>query len=134
MLRHLVTPLGIALVVAGFSVLTSPHLVALLLLGFGAVLAAALVIAAIWRRGSSPPVGLTHPEEVSHWQRFAARRRRSAPWESAFYVAIAGAIIWLDGLNLGTILVAAGFGILVLSRWFVEPGIWAELTRRLADG
>ena len=61
-----------------------------------------------------------------------ATRRRWALRESAIYVVIAAALIWIDGLTLGTILVAGGFGLLLIARWFIEPRTWDEVSRKLA--
>jgi hypothetical protein len=132
MLRHLPTPLGVGLVVAGLSVISSPRLVVLLFVGMGVVLVVVIAAAVAARERSRQPVARTPSEELSNWQGFVARRRRSAPWESAVYVFIAGVFIWLDGLTLGTILIAAGLGFLLISRWLVEPRTWAEITQRLA--
>ncbi len=132
MLSHLPTPLGIGLLFAGFSVISSPRLVILLFIGVGVVLALVLAAALAARRRSRQVAERTPLEELSDWQGFAARRRRSAPWESAAYVIIVGVVIWLEGLTLGTILIAAGFGFLLISRWLVEPRTWAEITQRLA--
>jgi predicted histidine transporter YuiF (NhaC family) len=132
MLRHLPTPLGIGFIFAGLSVLTSARTAVLAFAGLGVVLGLLVAVAAArWKR-STHARSRRESEELSDWRRFAAGRRRSAPWESALYVLIAGALIWLDGLRLGTILIATGFGLLLAARWFVEPRIWAEVTRRLA--
>jgi hypothetical protein len=130
-LRHLPTPLGIALLIAGLSLIASPRVAVLLFLGVGVGLPLVIALAAARRKGSGSPRDSAASEELSHWQEFAARRRRSAPWESAFYAVICAALIWLDGLTLGTILIVAGFGFLLLARWFVEPRTWGEITRRL---
>jgi hypothetical protein len=131
-MRHLPTPLGIGLVVVGFTMVTSP-LVALLFYG-GVALVITLVItrAVIRRKRSGGGREWTPARELSEWERFVATRRRWALRESAIYVLIAAALIWVDGLTLGTILIAAGFGLLLIARWFVEPRTWAEVTRRLA--
>jgi purine-cytosine permease-like protein len=132
-LWHLPAPLGFVLLIAGFSIVSSPRTVLLVLAA--AVLIAGLVIVAAWllRRRSGRPVQLTPAEESSDWQRFTASRRRWAGLESGCYVLIAAAVIWLDGLDLGTVLIAAGFGFLLVSRWLVEPRTWAEVTRRLSE-
>jgi hypothetical protein len=132
MLRHLPTPLGIGLIVAGLSLVASPRVAVLLFAGMGVALALVSAVAAARRKRSGRGTGRTASEELSDWQEFAARRRRSAPLESAVYVLSAVGLIWLEGLTLGTILIAAGFGCLLISRWFVEPRTWAEITRRLA--
>jgi hypothetical protein len=132
MLRHLPTPLGIGLLVAGLSLLTSPRVAVLLFAGMGVALALVIAVAAARRKRSGGATGRTASEELSDWQEFAARRRRSAPLESSVYVLIAVGLIWLEGLTLGTILIAAGFGCLLLARWLLEPRTWAEITRRLA--
>jgi hypothetical protein len=132
MLRHLPTPLGIGLLVAGLSLITSPRVAVLLFAGMGVALALVIAAGAARRKRSGAATGRTASEELSDWQGFAARRRRSAPLESSVYVLIAVGLIWLEGLNLGTILIAAGFACLLLSRWLVEPRTWAEITRRLA--
>lgn len=124
--------MGIGLVVVGFTMVTSP-LVALLFYG-GVALVITLVItrAVIRRKRSGGGREWTPARELSEWERFVATRRRWALRESAIYVLIAAALIWVDGLTLGTILIAAGFGLLLIARWFVEPRTWAEVTRRLA--
>lgn len=132
MLRHLQTPLGIGLIFAGLSVLASARTAVVVFAGIGVVLALLVAVAAARRRRSVHARSRGESEELSDWRRFAARRRRSAPRDSALYVLIAGAFIWLDGISLGTILIATGFGLLLAARWFVEPRIWAEVTRRLA--
>ena len=132
MLRYLPTPLGIGLIVAGLSVITSPRAVILLFAGTGAVLALLIALAVARRKRSGDPREHTASEEMSRWREFEARRRRSAPWESAFYLLIAVMSVWLEGHTLGTILIVAGVGFLLISRWLVEPHIWAEITRRLA--
>jgi hypothetical protein len=125
------TPLGIALLIAGLSVVGSPQLVFGVLAG-GALFCALLVFVAwLLRRRSGRPVQLTPAEESSNWQRFMASRRRWAPLESALFLVVEGVFIWVDGLTLGTILMAAGFACLLVSRWLVEPRTWAEVTRRL---
>jgi hypothetical protein len=131
MLRYLPTPLGVGLILAGLSVITSPRTVILLLAGTGAVLALLIALAVARRKRSGEPRKQTASEEISRWREFEARRRRSAPWESAFYLLIAVMSVWLEGLTLGTILIVAGVGLLLISRWLVEPHIWAEITRRL---
>lgn len=132
-LWHLPTPLGFLLLIAGFSLVSSPRTVLLVLVA--AVLVACLVIVAAWllRRRSGKPVQLSAAEETSDWERFIANRRRWASLESGCYVLIAGALIWLHGIDLGTALIAAGFGFLLVSRWLVEPRTWAEVTRRLSE-
>jgi hypothetical protein len=135
MLRHLPTPLGLGLIIAGLSLITSPRIVILVVAGVGALFALIVAVAFVRsRRSGNAPTGAgrTASEEASAWQQFTARRRRAAPWESAFYLLIAGGLIWLEGLTLGTILIAAGIGSLLIARWFVEPRTWAEVTRRLA--
>jgi hypothetical protein len=132
MLRHLPTPLGIGLLVAGLSLITSPRVAVLLFAGMGVALALIIAAAAVRRKRSGGATDRTASEELSDWQEFAARRRRSAPLESSVYVLIAVGSIWLDGLTLGTILIAGGFACLLLARWLVEPRTWAEITRRLA--
>jgi hypothetical protein len=132
MLRYLPTPLGIGLIVAGLSVITSPRAVILLFAGTGAVLALLIALAVARRKRSGDPREHIASEEMSRWREFEARRRKSAPWESAFYLLIAVMSVWLEGLTLGTILIVAGVGFLLISRWLVEPHIWAEITRRLA--
>jgi hypothetical protein len=131
MLRYLPTPLGIGLVVAGLSVITSPRAVILLFAGTGAVLALLIALAVARRKRSGDAREQTASEEMSRWREFEARRRNSAPWESALYLLIAVMPVWLEGLTLGTILIVAGVGFLLISRWLVEPHIWAEITRRL---
>ena len=126
MLRYLPTPLGVGLIVAGLSVITSPRTVLLLLAGTGAVLALLIALAVARRKRSGEPREQTASEEISRLREFEARRRRSAPWESAFYLLIAVMSVWLEGLTLGTILIVAGVGFLLISRWLVEPHIWAE--------
>src|SRR5947208_904114 len=103
-MRHIPTPLGIGLIVVGFTMLTSP-LVALLFYG-GVALVIALVIttAVIRRKRSGGARQWTPAKELSEWERFVATRRRWALRESAIYVVIAAALIWIDGLTLGTIL------------------------------
>jgi hypothetical protein len=125
------TPLGIALLIAGLSVVSSPHLVFLILAGAALIFALVIFVAWLLRRRSGRPVQLTPAEESSDWQHFMANRRRWAPWESAIFVVIEGVFIWVDGLTLGTILMAAGFACLLVSRWLIEPRTWAEVTRRL---
>jgi hypothetical protein len=132
MLRHLPTPLGFGFLVTGLSLITSPRVAVLLFAGMGVALALVIAAGAAQRKRSGAATGRTESEELSDWQEFAARRRRSAPLESSVYVLIAVGLIWLEGLNLGTILIAAGFGCLLLARWLVEPRTWAEITRRLA--
>ena len=132
MLRLLPTPLGIGFIFAGLCVLTSARTAVLVFGGLGLVLAL-LIAAAAWRwKRSTHARSRRESEELSDWRRFAAGRRRSAPRESVLYVLVAGAFIWLDGFRLGTILIAIGFGLLLAARWFVEPRIWAEVTRRLS--
>jgi hypothetical protein len=132
MLWYLPTPLGIGLIFGGVSVLTSTRVAVLVFAGAAAALAALLAIEAMRRRRSAHPTARSESEELSDWRRFVARRRRSAPRESVLYVLIAGAIVWFDGFRLGTILIATGFGLLLVARWLAEPRIWAEVTRRLA--
>jgi hypothetical protein len=132
MLRHLTTPLGIGLLVAGLSLITSPRVAVLLFAGMGVALALVIAAGAARRKRSGAATGRTASEELSDWQDFAARRRRSAPLESSVYILIAVGLIWLEGLSLGTILIAAGLACLLLARWLVEPRTWAEITRRLA--
>ena len=132
MLRHLPTPLGIGLLVAGLSLITSPRVAVLLFAGMGVALALVIAAGAARRKRFGAATGRTASEELTDWQEFAARRRRSAPLESSVYVLIAVGLIWLEGLNLGTILIAAGLACLLLARWLVEPRTWAEITRRLA--
>jgi hypothetical protein len=131
MLRYLPTPVGIGLIVAGLSVITNPHAVILLFAGTAAVLALLIALAVARRKRSGDPREHTASEEMSRWREFEARRRKSAPWESVFYLLIAVMSVWLEGLTLGTILIVAGVGFLLISRWLVEPHIWAEITRRL---
>jgi hypothetical protein len=130
-LRYLPTPLGVGLILAGLSVITSPRTVILLLAGTGAVLALLIALAVARRKRSGEPREQAASGEISRWREFEARRRRSAPWESAFYLLIAVMSVLLEGLTLGTILIVAGVGFLLISRWLVEPHIWAEITRRL---
>jgi hypothetical protein len=132
MLRLLPTPLGIGFIFAGLCVLTSARTAVLVFGGLGVVLALLIAVAA-WRWKRSPQArSRRESEELSDWRRFAAGRRSSAPRESVLYVLVAGAFIWFDGFRLGTILIAIGFGLLLAARWFVEPRIWAEVTRRLS--
>ena len=131
MLRLLPTPLGIGFIFAGLCVLSSARIAILVFGGLGVVLALLIAVAA-WRWKRSHAGSRRESKELSDWRRFAAGRRRSAPWESVLYVLVAGAFIWLDGFRLGTILIAIGFGLLLAARWFVEPRIWAEVTRRLS--
>jgi hypothetical protein len=133
MLRHLPAPLGLVLVFAGLSVITSSRTAVLLFAAVGVVLGLLVLVAAAHMRRSGRAADRTGAEERSDLRRFAARRRSSAPWESATYVLVAGGLIWLDGLTLGTILIAAGFGLLLIARLLVEPRTWAEVTRRLGD-
>jgi membrane protein implicated in regulation of membrane protease activity len=132
MFRHLPTPLGIGLIAAGLSLIISPRVAVLLFAGSGVALALVIAVAVARGKRSGRATGKTASEELSDWREFAARRRRSAPLESAVYVLIALALILLEGLTLGTILIAAGFGCLLIARWLVEPRTWAEITRRLA--
>jgi hypothetical protein len=133
MIRYLPVPLGLGLIFAGFSVLTSTRAAVLILVGLGVLLAVVVSVAARRRRRTRQMTARTPTEELNEWRRFVARRRRSAPWESAIYALIVGAFIWLEGVDLGTILIAAGFGLLLVARWVVEPRTWSEVTRRLAD-
>lgn len=133
MIRYLPTLLGLGLIVAGISEVTSPRLAGLSILGLGVLVALVVSAAARRRRRTGQTTAGSATQELNEWRSFAARRRRSAPWESAGYVLIAAAFIWLEGLDLGTILIAAGFGLLLIARWFVEPRTWAEVSRRLAD-
>jgi hypothetical protein len=134
MLRHLPTPLGIGLIIAGLSLIASPRIAILLFAGVGLLTAVVVGVAVVRRRrfARPPGAGRTAPEEAAAWEQFTARRRRTAPWESASYVLVAGALIWLEGLTLGTILVAAGIACLLIARWFVEPRTWADVAKRLA--
>ena len=132
MLRHLPTPLGIGLLVAGLSLITSPRVAVLLFAGMGVALAFVIAAGAARRKrsGASPRTSASRIAPPTLFWRL--RRRRSAPLESSVYVLIAVGLIWLEGLNLGTILIAAGLACLLLARWLVEPRTWAEITRRLA--
>jgi uncharacterized membrane protein HdeD (DUF308 family) len=130
--RYLPTPLGIGLLVAGLCVIASPLVTFLIFAGTFLVLALVIAVAVRRRKRSGRPTARTPEEELSDWQRFVANRRRWAPWESACYVAIAAAFILIDGLTLGTILIAAGFGFLLVARWLIEPRTWDEIARRLA--
>jgi hypothetical protein len=132
MFRQLPTPLGIGLIAAGLSLITSPRVAVLLFAGMGVALALVIAVALARGKRAGRATGRTASEELSDWREFAARRRRTAPLESAVYVLSAVGLIWLEGLTLGTILIAAGFGCLLISRWLVEPRTWAEITRRLA--
>jgi hypothetical protein len=132
-LAFLPTPLGIGLIFAGLSVLTSTREAFLIFCGIALVLAAAIAIAAARRSRAGPAGDRTASDDLSHWRQFAAGRRRSAPLESVIYLLIAGGSIWVEGLSLGTILIVAGTLLLLTSRWLVEPRIWAEVTRRLAE-
>jgi hypothetical protein len=134
MLRHLPTPFGIGLIFAGLSLITSPRVALLLFAGVGLLSVLVVATARARRRRSDTPAGAgrTVGDEAAAWRAFTARRRRAAPWESASYVLLAGALIWLEGLTLGTILVAAGIGCLLFARWFIEPRTWADVARRLA--
>ena len=131
-MRYLPTPLGIALLVAGLCVIASPLVTFLILGGTFLVLGLGIAAAVRRRKRSGGAIRKTPEEELSAWQGFVANRRRWAPWESACYVAIAGAFILIDGLTLGTILIAAGFGLLLVARWVIEPRTWDDIARRLA--
>ena|SRR5436305_10162231 len=131
-MRHLATPLGICLIVLGFILLSSPLVALLFFAGVALVLTLVITAAVIRRKRSGKAREWTPAKELSEWERFVATRRRWALRESAIYVLIVVAVIWLDGLTLGSILIAAGFGLLLVARWFVEPGTWAEVTRWLA--
>jgi hypothetical protein len=131
-MRHIPTPLGIGLVVIGFTLLTSPLAALLFYGGVALVLTLVITAAVIRRKRSGKRREWTPAKELSEWERFVTTRRRWALRESAIYVFIAAALIWLDGLTLGTVLVAAGFGLLLIARWFIEPRTWEEVTRRLA--
>jgi hypothetical protein len=133
MLRLLPTPLGIALVFAGLSLITSVREAGLIFLAIGVVLGAIIAAAAVRRRRSGQSPLRTEAEELGYWRGFAARRRRSAPLESAFYLLILAGVFWLDGITVGALLIAAGFVLLLTSRWLIEPRTWAELTRRLTE-
>jgi Mg2+/citrate symporter len=130
--RYLPTPLGIALLVAGLCVIASPLVTFLIIGGTFVVLGLGIAVAVQRRKRSGGATRKTPEEELSAWQRFVANRRRWAPWESACYVAIAAAFILIDGLTLGTILIAAGFGLLLVARWVIEPRTWDDIARRLA--
>lgn len=125
------TALGIGLFVAGFALILSP-IVSVLIFG-GTALGLGSVIAALVRR-KRPDIGTdrTQAQEVSDWQDFVKSRRRWAPWESLFCVYIVGVLIYIEGLTLGTILIIAGFGVLLAKTWFIEPRTLAEITHRKA--
>lgn len=133
MLRLLPTPLGIALVFVGLSLITSGREAGRIFLGIGAVLALIVAMAAVRRRRSGQVAARARAEESSYWLKLAARRRRSAPWESACYALIVAGLIWLGGITAGTILITAGIALLLVSRWLIEPRTWAEIARRSAD-